>query len=140
MVSFVPLAPDGAGLAHEQMPHVFVETNWVYAYAAPAHHKRLDAVDLLQRARVGDVQLHLPAPCLTEARQPILTKCQPRNEADAVRRFLLRARAEQAVSPDQERMTREVLDRFEQQAQQSSGNSTTLLPPFVASRALKYFR
>ena len=30
------------------MRHVFVETNWVYAYAAPAHHKRLDAVELLE--------------------------------------------------------------------------------------------
>jgi len=113
----VPQGLVGAELAHEQMRHVFVETNWVYAYAAPAHHKRLDAVDLLQRARAGDVQLHLPAPCLTEARQPILTKCQPRNEADAIRRFLLRARAEQTVSPEHERMTREVLDRFERQVQ-----------------------
>src|SRR5580704_3592832 len=97
------------------MRHVFVETNWVYAYVAPAHHKRLDAVELLQRARAGEVQLHLPSPCLSEVRHPILTKCQPRNEADAVRRFLVRARSEQTVSPEQERMTREVLDRFERQ-------------------------
>jgi len=41
-------------------------------------------------------------------------KCKPKNEADAVRLFLLRARAEKIVSPEQERMTREVLDRFEQ--------------------------
>jgi hypothetical protein len=97
------------------MRHVFVETNWVYAYAAPAHHKRLDAVDLLERARRGEVRLHLPGPCLTEARQPIRIKCQPRHEADAIRRFLLRARAEQRVSPEEERVTREVLDRFEDQ-------------------------
>jgi hypothetical protein len=44
-----------------------------------------------------------------------MTKCQPRNEADAIRQFLLWARAEQIVSPEQERMTREVLDRFERQ-------------------------
>jgi hypothetical protein len=99
------------------MRHVFVETNWVFAYVAPAHHKSLDAVELLQRTRAREVRLHLPAPCLTEARQAILTKCQPRHEADAVRQFLLRARAERTVSPDQERTTREVLDRFEQQVQ-----------------------
>jgi hypothetical protein len=44
-----------------------------------------------------------------------MRKCQPRNEGDAIRQFLLRAKAEQAVSPDQERAAREVLDRFEQQ-------------------------
>jgi len=115
VVSFAPQVPGGAGLAHEQMRHVFVETNWVFAYAAPAHHKRLDAVDLFRRARAGELELHLPAPCLTEARQPILTKCQPRHEADAIRRFLLRAKAEQTLSSEQERMTREVLDRFERQ-------------------------
>jgi hypothetical protein len=97
------------------MRHVFVETNWVFAYAAPAHHKRLDAVELLERSRANEVRIHLPAPCLTEARPPIMRKCQPRNEADAIRQFLLRAKAEQTVSPDQERAVREVLDRFEQQ-------------------------
>lgn len=70
------------------MRHVFVETNWVFGYAAPAHHKRLDALELLERARANEIQIHLPAPCLTEARQPIMRKCQPRNEADAIRQFL----------------------------------------------------
>ncbi len=97
------------------MRHVFVETNWVFGYVAPAHHKRLDAVELLQRSRLGEVLLHPPSPCLTEARQPILTKCQPRLGADAVRRFLLRARTEGGISQDQDRAAREVLDRFEQQ-------------------------
>jgi hypothetical protein len=97
------------------MRHVFVETNWVFGYVAPAHHKRLDVVELLQRSRSHELLLHLPSPCLTEARRPIQNKCQPRLEADAVRRFLLRARTEGAVSQDQDRTTREVLDRFEQQ-------------------------
>ena len=45
----------------------------------------------------------------------LLRKCQPRNEADAIRQFLLRARSEQAISPDEELIVRQVLDRFEQQ-------------------------
>jgi hypothetical protein len=97
------------------MRHVFVETNWVFGYAAPAHHKRLDAVELLRRARDGEVELHLPSLCITEARRPILTKCQPRQEADAIRRFLLRAKEEQIVTADEGQTTRQVLDRFEQQ-------------------------
>src|SRR5437879_6246227 len=97
------------------MRHVFVETNWVYGFAAPAHHKQLAAVDLLNRARTGALQLHLPAPCLFEARGAIRRKCQPRQEAKAIRDFLKRAKAEQSVSADHDRLAREVLQRFEQQ-------------------------
>jgi len=96
------------------MAHVFIESNWVFGYAAPGHHKLPDAVELLQRARSGEIMLHLPAPCLSEARQAISTKCQPRNEADAVRKFLLRAKHEGIVSRAQDQIAREVLDRFEQ--------------------------
>jgi hypothetical protein len=97
------------------MMHVFVETNWVFAVAAPAHHKRPDAMELLERARRNELQLHLPSPCLIEARQPILTKCQPRNEADAIRQFLLWSKLSGTISAEQDAITRGVLDRFEQQ-------------------------
>lgn len=96
------------------MRHVFVETNWVFGYAAPAHHKRLDAVELLQRSRAGEVLLHLPSPCLTEARRAILARCQPRQEADVIRQFLLRAQAEGSISREENLITREMLNRFEQ--------------------------
>jgi hypothetical protein len=97
------------------MRHVFVETNWVFAYAAPAHRKRLDAVGLLEHAREGQVLIHLPATCITEARSAIQRKCQPRNEADAIRQFLLRARKEGTVPIEREGAAREVLDQFDQQ-------------------------
>jgi hypothetical protein len=99
------------------MRRVFVESNWVYSYSAPAHHKRQDAVDLLGRAHEGEIRLHVPAICLTEARQAILTRCQPRHETNALRLFLARARSEQAVSDEEDRFTRLVLQRFEQQVQ-----------------------
>lgn len=102
------------------MRHVFVESNWVFGYAAPAHHKAPGAVALLERSREGELRMHLPAPCITEARRPILSKCQPRQEADAIRRFLLRAKAEQTISHQQERITSQVLDRFEQQVRKTA--------------------
>ena len=37
------------------MHHVFVETNWLHDYAAPAHHKVPEAVTLLERAQRGSV-------------------------------------------------------------------------------------
>jgi predicted nucleic acid-binding protein len=42
------------------MFHVFVETNWLHAYAAPAHHKVPAAVALLERAQRGEFMLHIP--------------------------------------------------------------------------------
>jgi len=44
------------------MQHVFVETNWLHDYAAPAHHKVPDAVTLLERARRGEFTLHITFP------------------------------------------------------------------------------
>lgn len=121
------------------MRHVFVETNWVYDYAAPAHHKRLSAVELLQRAKAGEIQLHVPAPCLTEARRPIVTKCQPRHEADAVRRFLEWAKGQQTVSLEQEWSTREVLDRFEGQVRAELKQLDDTLSSLLAAQGIEVF-
>jgi len=41
------------------MKHVFVETNWVVDYCAPAHQQALAAIRLLDSARSGAIQLHL---------------------------------------------------------------------------------
>jgi hypothetical protein len=59
------------------MHHVFVETNWLHDYSAPAHHKVPEAVTLLERAQRGEFTLHIPNVSFAEARQSIQTKCQP---------------------------------------------------------------
>jgi hypothetical protein len=61
----------------QEIRHLFVETNWLHAYAAPAHHKLPAAVALLGQAQRGDFILHIPNPSFAEARQSIHTKCQP---------------------------------------------------------------
>lgn len=94
------------------MRHVFVETNWVVGYTAPAHHKDSTAVELLARARAGELMLHLPALCLVEARHPIL-KLQPRHEADAIRDFLPWARARGRIDAAEEQAVRRVLNMYE---------------------------
>ena len=58
------------------MPHVFVETNWLPDYAAPAHHKVPDAVRLLERGQRGEFILHIPNVSFMEASQSIHMKCQ----------------------------------------------------------------
>jgi hypothetical protein len=69
--------------------HVFVETNFVVDWAAPAHLRVPDAVALVERAERGEIALHIPAICLLEAR-PVLRseRFQPRRDARPIRSFL----------------------------------------------------
>src|SRR5271157_6606415 len=69
------------------MHHVFVETNWLHDYAAPAHHKVPEAVTLLERAQRGEFMLHVPNVSFAEARQSIQTKCQP-VDGPAIHRYI----------------------------------------------------
>ena len=95
------------------MRHVFVETNWVVGYAAPAHYKIPEAVQLLSRATQGEFTLHLPAICISEARRPLQEKYQMRSNADRIRDFLRWAKRETIVSRSDEEATRKVLDKME---------------------------
>ena len=95
------------------MRRVFVETNWVVAYAAPAHHRSPAALKLLDRAANGEIKLYLPVICIAEARRPIFERFQSRNEADRVRQFLLWARDTRDVNAAEDEATRRVLDRME---------------------------
>ena len=94
------------------MKHVFVETNWVVDYCAPAHKRGLAATQLLNLARSGSLQLHLPSPCLSEASGALRKKFQPR-EANTLREYLKWARAGGQVEGGEEQVTRCVLDQFE---------------------------
>ena len=95
------------------MRHVFVETNWVVDYAAPAHHRRPDAAALLDRAMAGEIRLCLPAVCLAEARETIPRKFSPSREATPMRVFLAWARTEGKIQPAQSEEVARILDMFE---------------------------
>jgi predicted nucleic acid-binding protein len=94
------------------MKQVFVETNWVVDCCAPAHQQSMAAVQLLRESNSGRIQLHLPAPCLAEARSVIRTKFQPR-EADRLREHLKWARNNGHLYPAEEETIRRALDQFE---------------------------
>jgi hypothetical protein len=82
------------------MSHVFVETNWLHAYAAPAHHKIPAAVTLLERAQRGEFILHIPNASFSEARQSIQAKCQPA-DGPAIHRYIRWARKNGELSDEQ---------------------------------------
>jgi hypothetical protein len=121
------------------MRYVFVETNWVVAYAAPAHHKIPAALDLLARAAEGELQLNLPVICLSEARRPILERFQSRNEADRVRQFLLWARDNQFVTAPDEEAARRVLDQMEGRVKADLDRLDEALENLKAAKGLQTF-
>lgn len=96
------------------MLHVFVETNWVVDYAAPAHYRVPAAVRLLDRARNGELRLHLPSISLSEARRPILAKHQSRH-SDTIRQFLRWSRSKDLITPIDDEAARRVLAAMERQ-------------------------
>jgi hypothetical protein len=93
--------------------HVFIETNWVVDYAAPAHYRDPVAERLLNLAHCGEIQLHLPVICLSEARRPILKKHQSRQAE--IREFLNWGKAQELVTADDDSATRRVLNLLELQ-------------------------
>jgi hypothetical protein len=103
------------------MKHVFVETNWVVDCCAPAHLRQLAALELLRAANSGAIQLHLPGPCLTEARSVIRNRFQPR-EADKIRQYLKWAQANRHTDAATAQTLRGVLDQFEHLVNQDLDN------------------
>jgi hypothetical protein len=120
-------------------PHVFVETNWLYVYAAPAHHQVPQAAELLDRCAARRIHHTHTNICFGEARQAILTKCQPRREADAIRRFLTWAQPAEHVTEEDSAVTRVVLDKYESSIKQDLENLDNTLRTLASLRCIEIF-
>lgn len=118
------------------MLHVFVETNWVVDYAAPAHYRVPAAVRLRDRARSGELRLHLPAVCLSEARRPILAKHQSRH-TDTIRQFLKWAKAHELVTATDDEAARRVLNLLERQVRTDLSELDRTLDSLARDAALE---
>src|SRR6185437_10446378 len=79
------------------MRHVFVETNWLVDYAAPVHKRVPAAAGLLEKARRGELLLHLPSVCVVEAKRKI-QQFQPRKTAEEFRNYVRWAHVEGELS------------------------------------------
>lgn len=75
-----------------------------------------DAVRLLERAQAGEMMLHLPSVCLTEARATIPRRFKQRSESpdtQAIKKYLAWAKLHERISDDEDAVVRRILDRFE---------------------------
>jgi len=93
------------------MSHVFVETNWLHAYAAPAHHKMSTAVDLLERAKQGEFVLHIPNASFSEALQSIQAKCQP-VDGPGIHRYIGWAQKNGQLNDDQAEKAHQLAEKY----------------------------
>lgn len=94
------------------MRHVFVETNWVVDWGAPAHLRHAAALELEEKAAKGDVFLHVPAFCLSEAKRRIRT-LHPKLAREAVGSFLPWAHRAGYITKEAETTVRQVLGEMD---------------------------
>jgi predicted nucleic acid-binding protein len=121
------------------MLHVFVETNWVVDFAAPSHRQTPTARSLLNRARRGDLKLYLPSLCLVEARKVIVTRFQPRGEANAIRHFVRWAIAAGKLSKPERDAVMKTLDMFESKVGAELGDLDSSLAALRSEPGLEVF-
>jgi hypothetical protein len=68
---------------------------------------------LFDRAAAGELRLHLPSLCLTEGREAIRRRCQPRGEADALRKYVAWALDSKHMSDRDAATVRQAVEGFE---------------------------
>jgi predicted nucleic acid-binding protein len=94
------------------MRHVFLETNWLVAVAAPAHDRPPAALELLDSARDGRIRIYIPACCIGEAKKTIRRKFQPK-EADRLRSYVRWAVEQKLLDHETAEPARKMLSNFE---------------------------
>jgi len=120
------------------MRHVFVETNWLHDYAAPAHHKVPEAVELLERAKRGEFKLHIPNACFREARQSIHTKCQP-VDGPGIHRYIRWAHRNGELNDEQTEQAHQLADRYVQAINKELSNVPSILPNVARLSCVEVF-
>lgn len=118
------------------MPHVFVETNWIHGYAAPAHHRLPDAVALLERAKRREFTLHIPNVSFMEGRHSIQAKCQP---TEAVHRYVRWAQSVGEWNDGQASDAHQVAEKYEQSITKELKAVSSTLTRVASLPCLKMF-
>jgi len=94
------------------MRHVFVETNWLFAVAAPAYNRPPAAIELLDSPRHGRIRIYIPACCIGETKKTIRVKYQPK-EADRLRSFVQWAVEQKLLDHETAESARKMLLSFQ---------------------------
>ena len=118
--------------------HVFVETNWLHDYAAPAHHKVPAAVSLLEPAQRGEFILHIPNVSFAEARQSIQTKCQP-VDGPGVHRYIRWAHKNGELNDERSKEAHQLAEKYVQDIYKELNAVPTILKKVADLSSVKMF-
>jgi hypothetical protein len=119
--------------------HVFVETNWVVDYCAPAHFKVPEAVELLSKAQRGSFTLHLPSICISEARNVIHRRFDPVKQIASFRKYLKWAKNVGNITLEDDTVVRRVLDSYQNTAVAEFSNIEADLGALLTTQGLEAF-
>ena len=121
------------------MRHVFVETNWVFDFAAPEHRQSPGARALFEKARRKELALYLPNLCLGEARRALRNKFQPRAEADEIRDYVRWAAKVGSLSDDDRSVVLRVVDELESKVREDLRNLDSTFNAIRAEPGIEVF-
>jgi hypothetical protein len=93
------------------MRHVFVETNWLVAIAAPTYNAPPAALELLADAIEKRIRIYVPACCIGEAKKTIRQKFQPK-DTDRLRSYIRWALEQKLVDEKTAESGRAILSSF----------------------------
>ena len=125
-------------MPEQDIRHLFVETNWLHDYAAPAHHKVPAAAALLERAQRGDFVLHIPNVSFAEARQSIQTKCQP-VDGPVIHRYIRWAHKNGELNDDLAEDAHRLAERYIQDISKELSAVPTILEEVAGFACVKIF-
>ena len=122
----------------ENIRHLFVETNWLHGYAAPAHHKAPTAVTLLKRAQRGEFVLHIPNVSFGEVRHSIQGKCQP-VDGPGIHRYVRWAHESGELNDEQAEEAHRLAERYVQDILKELSAVPTILKEIAALQCVNMF-
>lgn len=122
------------------MQHVFVETNWIVDFVAPPHLVRPEAARLAARAADGEVQLHIPSVCFSEAGPRMNERItEARKVADYLREYIRVEVGKGQLAADHASMMRRILDQLEQSIISHRDAASGLLAGLTSATGVEVF-
>jgi hypothetical protein len=97
-----------------------------------------EAVKLLERAKRGEFELHIPNVSFAEARQSIQTKCQP-VDGPGIHRYVRWAHNQGELDDEQAREAHELAERYVQSISKELGAVPSILKEVASLPCVKVF-
>lgn len=119
--------------------HVFVETNWVVDICAPSHFRTPAAANLFEKAKAGSLAVHVPGLCLSEARNVIRRKFQPRYQLTPIRKYILWAKDENKIDESAAKTVRDTLEQYEHFVSAELGNLEATVGNLIKTPGVQAF-